>query len=424
MITKEIVRQLIYEAKDLEFFVDRDIYAEIEKLIEVRHIILIQGIRRSGKSTLMRILEKELSSKYGKKNVLHINFEDNRLLNLEIKDLDKIYEYFLEINQPQGRIFLLFDEIQNIEKWEKWLNSIYERQHDKVKFFITGSNSSLTRSKYATSLTGRNLTISIYPFSFKEYLRSKSINIKTIRNIYNNRVTIKSELENYLHSGGFPEIALMQDKEIKRQLLQSYFSDIIHRDVLFKHDIKDVFYFEGLVKYLITNIGNLFSYNKLHKTFEYSISTIINYISYLRECFMIDIISYYDFSLKKQEKTNKKIYCIDNGLRNALSFKFSGDMGRLAENLVFIELKRRGNDIYYWNGANEVDFVFKNKDDSLTAINITYSDEINEREFKGLKEFKNKFKSKVKEIILITLDYEDKKDGIRLIPLWKWLLEQ
>ena len=155
--------------------------------------------------------------------------------------------------------------------------------------------------------------------------------------------------------------------------------------------------------------------------FEYGINTIIRYLSYLQESFLLFQVPLFSYSLKKQQANPKKIYCIDNGMRNAVSFKFSKDEGRLAENLVFIELKRRGRDPYYWKGEGEVDFVIKEKDNSLTAINVSYTNEIEERELMGLKDFKKIFK-KNKKMILLTKDVEKEEDGIIYIPLWKWLL--
>ncbi|MHA1490150.1 MAG: ATP-binding protein [Promethearchaeota archaeon] len=196
----------------------------------------------------------------------------------------------------------------------------------------------------------------------------------------------------------------------------------MYKDVILRHEIRDVNLLRKIANYCLTNLSQSLSYNSLKNLFKISLDTARSYLSYLEESFMIFQVSIFSYSLKIQEVNPKKVYCIDNGLRNAISFKFSKDEGKLAENLIFIELKRRGKEIYYWKGKNEVDFIVKERDDSLKALNITYTDEITKREIEGLKEFKEKFSSQVVKLIILTKNIEKKKNGIVYIPIWKWLI--
>jgi len=196
----------------------------------------------------------------------------------------------------------------------------------------------------------------------------------------------------------------------------------LYKDVILRHEIRDVNLLRKIANYCLTNLSQSLSYNSLKNLFKISLDTARSYLSYLEESFMIFQVSIFSYSLKIQEVNPKKVYCIDNGLRNAISFKFSKDEGKLAENLIFIELKRRGKEIYYWKGKNEVDFIVKERDDSLKALNITYTDEITKREIEGLKEFKEKFSSQVVKLIILTKNIEKKKNGIVYIPIWKWLI--
>ncbi|MHA1659067.1 MAG: ATP-binding protein, partial [Promethearchaeota archaeon] len=318
---------------------------------------------------------------------------------------------------PDEKPFIFFDEIQVIPKWEKWVRKI--RDLEIAHIFITGSSSKLLSREYGTSLTGRHITQVLFPLSFKEYLRFKNFKIpKNEADIHDKKIWLRKHFQEFLINGGFPEFVLSENIE----LLKNYFEDILYKDVILRHEIRDVNLLRKIANYCLTNLSQSLSYNSLKNLFKISLDTARSYLSYLEESFMIFQVSIFSYSLKIQEVNPKKVYCIDNGLRNAISFKFSKDEGKLAENLIFIELKRRGKEIYYWKGKNEVDFIVKERDDSLKALNITYTDEITKREIEGLKEFKEKFSSQVVKLIILTKNIEKKKNGIVYIPIWKWLI--
>ena len=207
------------------------------------------------------------------------------------------------------------------------------------------------------------------------------------------------------------------------QVLKQYFDDILYKDIVDRYNLNSQ-KTSDLALFLITNFTSPISLRNVRNSLGVSYDLIKDYLSYFKEAFIFFTLEHFSYSLKEQKTLASKIYCIDNGLRNAVSFKFSKDEGRLVENLVFLELKRKGNEIYYWKNSKqeEVDFIVKNKDNSLDAINVSYSDDINERELKSLLKFKESFK-KTKELIVITKDIEKKQQDINFIPLWKWLLE-
>jgi predicted AAA+ superfamily ATPase len=325
-----------------------------------------------------------------------------------------------------GKAYVFLDEIHKKDGWESWIRKKYDlRTNDK--FVISGSCSYLLKKEYSALLTGRNLTFEVFPLSFEEFLLFKGIkvnkeHIKKGIILEKTKLSILKGVREYLYSGGFPEAVLKQEP-YKTKILKQYFDDILFRDIVDRYELNSR-KAEDLALFLMTNFTGLVSLRNIRNSLGISYDTIKDYISYFKDAFLFFRLDHFSYSLKEQKSSAAKIYCIDNGLRNAVSFKFSKDEGKLAENMVFIELKRRGSEAYYWKSPKhkEVDFVVKEKDNSLTAVNVTYTDEIDKREISGLLEFRKNFK-KTKKMIVLTKDLEREWQGIRFIPLWKWLLE-
>lgn len=422
MISKELLREVLLEQKNkLEIinkgdFISREKIDEIKNFIKIKHNIIVTGIRRCGKSVFLAQIANEFFNKY-----YYINFEDERLANFNLEDFNKLYEICLELFDKSNTFFL--DEIQNIVGWERWVRRMYD---NNFKFFITGSNARLLSKELATLLTGRHLQVSLFPFSFKEFLNFNKFNLKK-EDIYltERRYLITKYFSDYIKKGGFPEYL----KYNKIEILQEYFNDITQRDIVERYKIKNIKQIKELARYLITNTGNLTTYNQLKGLTQIkSVNTIINYISYLENAYLLFKVPYFSYSLKKQVSNPFKIFAIDTGLRNAISFKFSKDVGRLYENLVAIELKRRGKEIYYWKNPlhEEVDFVIK-EEKTKQLIQVCYDiDDINikKRELKAL--LKSSKELKCNNLMVITNDYEKEEKInnklVKFIPLWKWLL--
>lgn len=411
-------RELINELKGIK----RPSYNQLLESINIREITIITGIRRSGKSTLMyQTIDGLLKKGIGQKQILFVNLEDKKL----IKDsLDDIYESYRENLNPDKKAYIFLDEIHKKEGWELWIRKKYDLKTND-KFIISGSCSYLLKKEYSTLLTGRNLTFEVFPLSFSEFLLFNNLEINK-ENMKKKIVLVKTKrsilkhLKEYLNLGGFPEV-LFKPENFKIKILEQYFDDILYKDIVDRYNLNSN-KAKDLALFLITNFTSLTSLRNVRNSLKLSYDTTKDYLSYYIEAFLFFSVDHFSYSFKEQKTLPSKIYCIDNGLRNAVSFKFSKDEGKLAENLVFVELRRKGEDIYYWKNKNEVDFVIKNRDNKLNAINISYTDEIDEREIKGLIEFKEKYKEKVKELILLTKDLDKKEKGIDFIPLWKWLL--
>ena len=382
--------------------------------ISSQKITVITGIRRCGKSTLLR----QIARKYDEYN--YINFEDERLLEFTYKDFNTLLEIFLEL-QPKAKTFF-FDEIQNISGWEKFARRLFTEQY---KLYITGSSAKLLSSEIATSLTGRNIRIELYPFSFKEYLDYNQFKLKKIF-VTKERAQIAKYLEEYLTFGGFPEIIQSKDYEELNQIYQ----DIIIKDLLVRLQIRDNKDFRELAMYLLSNVSKKMSYNNIKNLLQFSnTSKVKNYVEALTEAYLFFNINKYDSSIKKQIRNEKKIYCIDQGIINATAFKFSKEEGRIIENTVFLELKRRKKEIYYEEDKTECDFLIKEGLNIVKAIQVTVSlaeEKTKQREISGLLNAMSKYD--LSKGTIITKNHEEtirmEKKIIQIIPLWKFLLEE
>jgi len=401
---------------------NRPEYDNLADSIGIKEVTIITGIRRSGKSTLMyQMIGNLLKAGVDPKKILFVNLEDKKL-SKEI--LDEIYESYRVSMNNNEKAYIFLDEVHRKEGWESWIKKKYDLKTND-KFVISGSCSYLLKRDYSTLLTGRNLTFEIFPLSFKEFLAFKSLNID-----YDNiskgvllektRFSILKHFKEYLNIGGFPEV-FFKPENFKTKLLEQYFDDILYKDIIDRYNLNSQKAKE-IALFLMTNFTGFVSLRNLRNSLQMSYDTIKDYISYYKEAFLFFTIDHFSYSFKEQKTLPSKIYCIDNGLREAVSFKFSKDYGKLAENLVLVELKRRQEEVYYWKNTGEVDFIIKNRDQSLMAINVSYADDIEEREINSLLEFRKEF-NKTKKMIILTKNTEKKEQGIMFIPIWKWLLE-
>jgi len=363
--------------------------------------LVISGVRRCGKSTLLRQIMGKL------KGCHYFNFEDPRVAGFDSGDFQKLDAVLREEQGEQKYYF--FDEIQNAPKWELFVRMML----DKGKhFIITGSNASLLSRELGTRLTGRHLSHELSPFSFREFLALEK------------KKPGKKSFQEYLMRGGFPEYLKIGRAEVLQELL----NDIITRDIALRHGIRNVKVLREMALYLVTNQGKEFSYNGLRKTFGLgSVNSAISFVSYFEDSYLLFTVPKFDYSLKKQLISPKKIYSVDNGLTNANSYSFSEDKGRLLENLAFLNLRKGNRDVFYFKGENECDFLVKEGTRIKEAVQVCYSlDEDNkDREINGLLEAMGKFS--LKKGLVLTLDQEDEikiRGKIILIkPLWEWLLE-
>ena len=368
--------------------------------LDTDFISIITGIRRSGKSTLLKqLMEKRI------KQYCFLNFEDPRLSGFDLQDFEKLDEIF---SKEHGSPYYVFDEIQNVPQWEKFIRY---KQDTGTKIILTCSNASLLSRELGTQLTGRHLDYELFPFSFSEYL-----------NATKNKANAKS-LEEYIKEGGFPGYLKYKDKNILFHLTD----DIIYRDIAVRYGIKNDRLLKQILVYLLTNSAKLFSYNKLKNLFALgSPNTIIDYISFFENSYILFTIPKFSYSLKKQIYNPKKVYAIDTGLINLLSASFSQDKGRQLENIVFLYLRRKYRDIYYYSETNECDFIVKNNKNIISAYQVSYvlnKDNLN-REINGLLEAMKTIN--LSQGTIITLDQSDKfvidNKVINVIPAWQFIL--
>lgn len=414
---KEKLRQVLYDQQELfsqkEELVERKI--PLDKYLKGNEIIVITGIRRCGKSSLLKIISKRL-----KEDFFYVTFDDIRLSDFNLDNFEDVEDLVAEMYGTKTKVTYLLDEVQNVPSWERWVNNLFTKQ---IKVFVTGSNSSLLSSEISTFLTGRNKIIKLYPFSFKEFLLFKSIKIdyKTT----NERRTITQGFDEYFENGGFPLIIKNNDLELSKQ----YFEDILNKDVINRYGIKKIKEFNDLVIYLFSNVSKTYSYSTLKQVSGIkSLSMIKNYIDYLKNVFIASTINRFDYSIKKQKVSSSKFYVLDNSFLKTIAFNFSENAGKRLENLVFIELIRRGFEVYYHAEKNECDFVIKEGLNITKAIQVCLKLDnpvTLERELSGLLEALRKYK--LNDGLVLTLDKEGeiKKGDKNIIikPVWKWLIE-
>ena len=428
---KEVLKSIIVSHKEKFLsksdLTDRDIIAKEQKKLLAKEVVFITGIRRSGKSSLLYLIYKYLSAIHTipARNILFVNFEDERFINFTVDDFDVLYRAFLEIENPAGKKYLFFDEIQNINGWERWVNRLYEFEDTKI--FITGSNASLINSDISTSLTGRNRQLQNYTFSFFEYAKLNQKEI-TQRSLFSDseKIIINRLLSNYFNTGGFPEALKANDLDIVDQ----YFKDIIYRDIIAKYNIRNVKEIKELALYLISNTGNINSYENLKKIIgATNVSTIKNYLSAFQDVFLIYALPLFAYSVKKQIYNPNKYYAGDIGFYHAVGFSFSADKGRLLENLVLLDMLRNNNDVYYWKSKKgfEVDFVINKKKQIVTAIQVCYylSNENRDREVRALLAAANELDAQ--ELQIITYEQNEvmktESKSIEVISYLHWLMK-
>lgn len=421
MIKREDLYYVLFEQqKELQEkreFVDREVKNEILSFIRLKLPIVITGVRRSGKSTLLHIIRNQLKLK--EKEYLYINFNDERLTGFSLEDFQKIIDFISEQSYNKN-CYLFLDEIQETTGWEKWVDRIKE----KHPILITGSNSKLLSKEISTILTGRSINASLYPFSFREFLEARKIGTENWKLDLQVQSKIRKEFSEYISAGGIPKVIIDNDK----RLLQENYENILYRDIIkrFSQNLEKPI--KEISVYLLSNISNKLSIRALSKTIQIrNLSTVKSILDTFEKAFVFFFVNKFDFSIKKQIQNPRKTYCVDNGFVTQVGFKFSEDKGGLLENIVFIELKRNGKDIYYFSEKGECDFLIRQGIKITETIQVCY--ELNEgnkeREISGLTEALEKFK--LKKGLILTYDQEDeikiKNKKIKIMPVWKWLLQ-
>lgn len=386
--------------------------------LKIPEIKILEGARRVGKSTLMyQVIQKLLE---GTDLVLYINFEDEILRKYPLNEIVSTFREKFNVKN------LFIDEIQNCNEWVAFIRKEYDRQ-SIPQIWISGSNSSFIQKEFASALTGRNITINVFPLSFAEFLLFKFIEPKFPFS-HQKEIQIKSLFMQYMELGAFPAVVLRP--VLQKELLINYFEDFIYKDIASRHDV-NLIKIKELGIYLATNSSKPFSYRGCAKALGMHPKTVMDYCSYLNEIFLFKELYKFDYSLKNQIGSDKKIYAADTGLASAVSFRFSEDFGRILENIVFIELQRRNKEIYFHKQKYECDFLIKQELKMTVAIQVTKTlaePDVRQRELRGLLEAMQTYQ--LSEGLVLTLDEKGEEkidcDGRKMLitikPVWEWLL--
>ncbi len=423
MIELATLKQVILEQAQIrlpEDYVPRAMMTNVQTLSQTGQVMVLTGLRRVGKSTLMQALRHAQGHTH-----YYLNFDDDRLVRFELEDFQVLLELFLEFYGEEDTFY--FDEIKNIPQWERFIR----RLHDEGKrIFITGSNATLFSKELGTRLTGRYVQIEVLPFSFQEFLNYQKIEAPNLERVTTvKKAEIKKQFNAFYKIGGIPQYIRKQ----KIEILQGLYESVLYRDIIARYRLTNERPIKELVYYLASNIGKDVSFNALRKLLGLgSATTVSEYCHHLADSYLCFFINRYDVSLKKQMNTSKKVYFIDAGLAQSIGFRFSEDRGRLLENMVYLALRRfHGPEIYFYREDKECDFLLR-KGNHIEAVIQVCADLENAqtklREFDGLIAAMKAF-GLTKGLILTenqagneTVVREDHSFYIEIMPIWQWLL--
>jgi len=420
-ITKTILASALKEQGEAfvtrDLGVQREILEGLEDTINAPQVLVITGLRRVGKSTLLA----QIANKYLKEGFYFVNFEDERLLNFQVSDFDLLHETLISLFGEKKTF--LFDEIQNVPEWERFVRRLHDQGY---KFIVTGSNASLLSQELGTRLTGRSVRIELFPFSFREYLKFKKVKTPNLEVLTTKQKGNLRKLANeYMAFGGIPDALKYPELAVHKAL----YDDVLYRDIATRYKLDNVRSLKELAFYLVSNTASLVSFNKLKELLKLgSVNTVINYIDYLENSWLFFVVNKYAYSVKEQQIAAKKIYGIDTGLIQSVGFSFSENKGKLMENIVYLQLRKKYHDVYYYKTSEdyEVDF-FVPKEGFLIQVSQHFdAPETQERELRAVVGATRELK-KVQNLVIVTESEKSelKREGlqIQVIPLYEWLLQ-
>ncbi len=414
---KELLKKIIFEQQEYSKNVVHDTIPRTieEEWLATTEILIITGIRRCGKSVLLQQMRSKL-----KEQDFFFNFDDERLVNFTVSDFQTLQECFFELFGEQHTYY--FDEIQNVSGWENFVRRLYNEGN---KVIVTGSNARMLSRELGTHLTGRYMSVEIFPFSFREYLQLANIEL-TIKDFYltSKRSILLGHFKEYLEKGGFPKFL----QSPSTRYLSSLYESIIFRDVMARNGLTNDKEIQELIFYLASNATKRITYTSLGKVVGIRhAETIKNYLEYIEQTYMIFQLLKYSPSVKVQMLNPKKVYFIDNAIVSRIGFNATDNMGVKLENLVFIELKRRGYDIFYHADKKECDFVVREGMRITAAYQVTIAmtdAKTRKREIDGLLEAMNTYG--LSESYILTMeekeDVEVEDKVIHILPTWEWML--
>jgi len=399
----------------------RDEYIkQIVPFIDKDVIKVLTGIRRSGKSVMLKLLMEELKNRGINENqFIYINFENLKYRNL--KNYERLYDFILnKVDDKYKSYYIFLDEIQEVEEWEKCVNSLRVDEDFNFDIYITGSNAKLLSGELSTYLAGRYIEFVVYPFSFKEFFE--------IMKEKNKEIDLKEAFQDYVKFGGMPFLHnLDYNFEASMQYLQDLYASIILKDITQRNNIRDTDLLERIINYVVMNIGNTFSATSISKFFKsenrkVATETILNYIKACEEAFLIYRVARNDLLGKKILNVNEKYYIADHGIREAIMENNQKNINQVLENIVYFEMLRRGYNVKIGKVDNlEVDFVCKKNDETI-YIQVSYllaSEDTKEREFSVLENIKDNYP----KYVLSMDEFDMSRNGIKHVNLIEFLIK-
>ncbi len=412
--------------------VSRDLYTKrLLAYLPSKMVLAVVGARRAGKSFIIKQVASKLADRVGKENILIVNFEDSRFPQLKDSNLAAIFETYKKTLDPTSTPYIFLDEVQRVRGWERWVRTINEL--GKAYVVVSGSTSKLISDDLATLLTGRHIDTEVFPLNFIELLKFNGVEIGGALDSIRKKSTVMRFLEQYMEFGGFPEVALSKNK---KEILLTYFEDIVTKDIIQRYKVRKPNSLLALARFYLTNISSPITFNSIKQFVNLSVDTIDLFTSYLESSYIIFLLKRFSWSVKDQEKSPRKVYSMDTGLSNSVGYRFSDDRGKVLENVVAIELKRRQSDnshldVMYWKDTRgrEVDFVLKVGKHVEQLVQVSYVNDrvaVKDREIAALLAASKD--TRCNKLLVITWQYEglEKRGGknIAFVPLWKWLLEK
>ena len=417
MIQKDTLRQVALKQKDeiplIGGTVPRDVLDEILRWMPDERVLILTGVRRCGKSTLLKQIMQHTTG------WCSVNFEDERLLDFKAQDFELLNEVLIEVYGPANIYF--FDEVQNVDKFETFVRRL---QEEGKKVVITGSNAALLSKEFGTRLTGRYKAFTVYPLSFQEFLRFKKVEVDNdVFYVTKKKVFLLKLFEEYLSVGGLPEYLKNHDDDYVRTV----YENILYKDIITRYSIKREKLLKELVNILATNATSQFTYNSLKNTLGLANAiTVKEYISYLSNSYLFFELLRVSHSIRQQLGSPRKIYMVDPAFNQVCGLNFTPNKGRNLENVVFIELKRKGKELYYYADKNECDFVVKDGTKITEALQVCYTldDSNRERELRGLLDAMHAFKLERGFILTFEQSEELELEGkeILVLPVVRWML--
>jgi uncharacterized protein len=394
-------------------------------------VVCISGPKRVGKTfclfQIMEQLRKVAGAPVSKDRILYINFEDERLLPPQPSDLSIMLDAYYELypDNCNREVFVFLDEVHLVEGWACFVNKRLSTV-GTAGIFITGSSPQIISRPLPRAVPSRTVSVGLFPLNFREFLSFKGLAISGQSLENGDRFKIRYLLDEFMIYGGYPEVVL-SDLSNKLRILKDYFDILVYKDMVDCYSIRNVSLLKGLLKHLLINVGSAVSLNAYYQSLlpstKVSRETVLEYVSYLEQKRIISLVPVLSDSDKGRQVNPRRVYCVDNGLRNAVSFQLAEDQERLAKNIVYQTLVRSGGQVFYWKNGGDVDFVAC-EDERVIGINVVYGREMDSRSKKALLGLRKEEGKREATLTVVSRDTEMTEEGVSFIPLWKWLLAE